>query len=208
MDGRTFGSPMAAATVATNACGSVGEQIVRGSHIRLFQDVRESIQRSTEVRGTGTVELLGPRGNVVGTGVLQDSIKCGMELNAVKLCPFEVAVQVIRVLKESMWIREIIGEWLGQCVGFVIRWRRADVRSVSGGTSNVAESGAGHNFSFPSPAGSDFEFEDEDTGNGDSSDPSYREEGTNGAQSMSPMTEALQYTAGTVPIPDGLPTSG
>jgi hypothetical protein len=47
------------------------------------------------VRGTGTVELLGLGGNVVGTGVLQDNIKCGMELNAVKLCPFEVAVQVV-----------------------------------------------------------------------------------------------------------------
>ena len=33
----------------------------------------ESIQRSTEVRGMGIVELLGPRDNVVGTGVLQDT---------------------------------------------------------------------------------------------------------------------------------------
>jgi hypothetical protein len=70
MDGRAFGSLVAAATVATNACGSVGERIVRGSRIRLFQDGRESIQRSTEVLGTGTVELLGPGGNVVGMGVL------------------------------------------------------------------------------------------------------------------------------------------
>jgi hypothetical protein len=102
MDGRAFGSPVAAATVATNACGSVGERVVQGSRIRLFQDVRESIQRSTEVRGTGTVELLGPGVNVVGTGVLQDNIKYGMELNAVKLYPFEVAVQVVQVLDESM----------------------------------------------------------------------------------------------------------
>jgi hypothetical protein len=84
------------------ACRSVGERIVRGSRIRLFQDVRESIQRSTEVLGTGTVELLGPGGNVVGLGVLQDNIKCRMELNTVKLCPFEVAVQVVQVLDESM----------------------------------------------------------------------------------------------------------
>jgi hypothetical protein len=55
-----------------------------------------------EVRGTGRVELLGPGDNVVGTGVLQDNIKCGMELNAVKLCPFEVAVQVLQVLDESV----------------------------------------------------------------------------------------------------------
>jgi hypothetical protein len=71
------------------------------------------------------VELLGPGDNVVGTGVLQDNIKCGMELNAVKLCPFEVAVQVVRVLEESVWTWEIVGERLGQCVGFVIRWRSA-----------------------------------------------------------------------------------
>jgi hypothetical protein len=160
------------------------------------------------VRGTGTVELLGPGGNVVGMGVLQDNIKCGMELNTVKLCPFEVAIQVVQVLDESVWTGEIVGEWLGQCVGFVIRWKRADVRSVSGGTSSVAESGAGQNFSFPSPTGSDFEFEDEDTSNGDSSDPSHREEGTSRARSMSPMTEASQRTAGMVPVPDGLPTGG
>jgi hypothetical protein len=127
MDGRAFGSPVAAAIVATNACGSVGERVVRGSRIKLFQDARESIQRSTEVRGTGIVELLGPGDNVVGTGVLQDNIKYGMELNAMKLCPFEVAVQVVQVLDESVWTGEIVGEQLGQCVGFVIRWRRADV---------------------------------------------------------------------------------
>jgi hypothetical protein len=95
------------------------------------------------VQGTSTVELLRPGDNVVGTGVLHDNIKCRMELNAVKLCPFEVAVQVVRVLEESVWTREIVGEQLGQCVGFVIRWRRADVQSVSRGTSSIAESGAG-----------------------------------------------------------------
>jgi hypothetical protein len=70
MDGRAFGSPVAVATVATNACGSIGNGVVRGSHIRLFHDGRESMQRSTEVLGTGEVELLGPGGNVVGMGVL------------------------------------------------------------------------------------------------------------------------------------------
>ena len=54
-----------------------------------------------------------------------------------KLCPFEVAVQIVHVLEESVWIGEIVGEWLGQCVGFVIRWRRADVPSVSGGMSTL-----------------------------------------------------------------------
>jgi hypothetical protein len=160
------------------------------------------------VQGTGTVELLGMGDNVVGTGVLQDNIKYGMELNVVKLCPFEVAVQVVQVLDESVWTGEIVGEWLGQCIGFVIRWRRADVRSVSGGTSSVASSGAGQNFSFPSRTWSNFEFEDEDTCNGDSSDPSHREEGTSAARSMSPITEASQCTVAMVPVPNGLPTGG
>src|SRR5450759_3782370 len=88
----------------------------------------------------------------------------------------------------------------------VIRWRRADVRSVSGGMSSVGESGAGQNFSFPSVVGAEFEFEDDDTGNGGSTDPSHREEDSSGTRSMSPMTEASQCTAGTVPVPDGLPT--
>jgi hypothetical protein len=208
MDGRAFGSPVVAATVATNAYGSVGERVVRGSRIRLFHDGRESMQRSTEVPGTGEVELLGTGDNVVGTGVLQQNIKCGMELNAVKLCPFEVAVQVVQVFDESVWTREIVGERLGQCVGCAIRWMRANVRSVSVGTSTVAGSGAGQNFSFPSPGRSEFQFEDEDTGNGDSSDPSHREEGTSATRSMSPMTEASHCTVGTVPVPDGLPIGG
>jgi hypothetical protein len=148
MHGRAFGSLVAVATVATNACGSVGERVVRGSCIRLFQDGRESIQKSTEVPGTGTVEFLGPGGNVVGTGVLQDNIKYGMELNAVKLCPFEVAVQVVQVLDESVWIGEIVGEWLGQCVGFVMRWRRADVRSISGGRLALRNLVRGRTFLF------------------------------------------------------------
>ena len=48
----------------------------------------------------------------------------------------------------------------------VIRWRRSDIRSVSGGMSSVGESSAGQNFSFPSITGSEFEFEDEDTAMG------------------------------------------
>ena len=204
-DGRAFGSPVATATMATNACGSVGERIIRCSCIILFQDARESIQRSTEVQGIGIVELLGSGDNVVGTGVLQDNIKCGMELNALKLCPFEVVVQVVQVLEESMWTGEIVGEQLGQCVGLVIRWRRAEVRSVSGGMSSNGESGARQNFSFPSVARLEFEFEDEHTSNGDSTDPSHAEEDSNGTRSMSPMTEASQCIAGTVPVPDGLP---
>ena len=148
-NGRAFGNPVAAATVATNACGSVGEQIIRRNRINLFQDARESIQRSTKVRGRATLELLGLGGNVVGTEALQDNIKYGMELNTVKLCLFEVAVQVVQVLEESVWTGEILGEWLGQCVGFVLCWRRVDVQSVSTETSNVGESDANRTSLFP-----------------------------------------------------------
>ena len=199
---------MVAAIVATNAYRSVGEQIVGRSCISLFHDARESIQRNTKVQGKGTVELLGLGDNVVGMGILQDNIKSAMELNAVKLCPFEVAVQVVQVLEEFVWTGEIVREQLGQCIGFVICWRKADVQSVLGGTSSIVESGVGQNFSFPSLIGLDFEFKDEDTGNGDSSDPSHCEEGTSGALNMSPMTEASQYTAGIVPVVDGLPIVG
>jgi hypothetical protein len=113
-----------------NGCQSIWQPCGRGDlghqcmwKCRGANNTRQSYQtisgctginpESTEVRGTGTVELLGPRDNVVGTGVLQDNIKCGMELNAVKLCPFEVAVQVVRVLEESVWTGEIVGEQLG-----------------------------------------------------------------------------------------------
>ena len=119
------------------------------------------------------MELLGQGDNVVGKGILQENIKCRMELNAVKLCPFEVAIQVARVIEKSVWTGKIVGERLGQCIGFVIHWRRADVRSVSRRTSNIGESGVGQNFSFPSLAGSDFEFED-------SSDLSHCEENSSG----------------------------
>jgi hypothetical protein len=46
------------------------------------------------VRGTGTVELLGPGDNVVGTGILQDNIKYGMEL---KVCTLSFYKYIIKV---------------------------------------------------------------------------------------------------------------
>ena len=205
-DGRVFSSFVAAAIVATDACGSVRERIVRRSCISLFQDAKESIQRSMEVQGRGTMELLGLGGYVVGTRILQENIKCGMQLNAVKLGPFEVVVQVVRVIGESVWTGEIVEEQLEQCIGSIIRWRRADVRSVSGGMSSIGESGARQNFSFPSLTRSDFEFEDGDTCNGDSSDPPHRKENSSGTRSMSPMTKASQCTRGSVPVLHGLPT--
>jgi hypothetical protein len=95
MDGGAFKSPMAAANIANSAIASVGEWTIQGSCIKLFQDSTESIHRSTKVREIGTVELLESGGNVVGTGVIDGNIKCGMELNGVKLCPSEVVVLLL-----------------------------------------------------------------------------------------------------------------
>ena len=64
----------------------------------------------------------------------------------------------------------------------------------------------GQNFAFPSHTRSNFEFEDDNIGNRDSTNPSHLEEGTSGAQSMSPMVEALQSVVGIVPVADGLST--
>jgi hypothetical protein len=132
MDGGAFGSPVAATNVANSAIVSVGERIIRGSRIILFQDPTESTHRSTEVREIGTVELLGSGGNVVGTGVIDGNIKYSMDLNVVKLCPSEVAVWVVEISDGSVWIGEIVGERLGQCIGLVIRWKRALLQIVEG----------------------------------------------------------------------------
>jgi hypothetical protein len=112
-DGRAFGSPIANLNAASVAIGSVEHIIVRANRIRLFQDPNESIHRSTQLRERGIIELLGLGENVVGTGVINENIKCGMELNAMKLCPSEVAVRIVEVRDGSVWTGEIVGEWLG-----------------------------------------------------------------------------------------------
>jgi len=47
------------------------------------------------------MELLNEEGNIVGIGVVDGSIKCGMELNNLKLFPFEVVVCVSWVIDET-----------------------------------------------------------------------------------------------------------
>ena len=49
------------------------------------------------------MELLNANNIVVGTGVIESSLKCRMELNAVKLCLFEVAIRVVHVYDGSVW---------------------------------------------------------------------------------------------------------
>jgi hypothetical protein len=112
-DGGAFRSLVANLNVTSVAIGSVGHRIVRANRIRLFQDPSESTHQSTQLRERCTVELLGLGENVVGTGVINENIKCGMELNAVKLCPSEVAVRVVEVRNGFVWTGEIVGERLG-----------------------------------------------------------------------------------------------
>jgi hypothetical protein len=164
------------------------------------------INQSREVqKSKGMVDLLGPCGTVVGTGVVQGNIKSGMELHGVKLCPFEVAVQVVRVVDESVWTVEILGERLGQCAGLVIRWRRAAIRNVEGGRSSAMESSEGQNFSFPTTVQLGLEFEEEGISNDGSSGPSNPEVLISGAGSTSPNPSPSHSTADRVPVVDGLP---
>ena len=70
---------------------------------------------------TPMVELLSEGGNIVGIGAVDNSIKCGMELNHVKLFPSEVAVRVSRVVDEMVWTGELVEERLARCLGLVIQ---------------------------------------------------------------------------------------
>jgi hypothetical protein len=101
--------------------------------------------------------------NVVGTGVIIKNIKCGMELNAVKLCPSEVAIRVVEVRDGSVWTGEIVGERLGQCVGLVIQWKRSLLRNLEGRRVSLGESSEGQNFSFPTLVVPEYDFDEEET---------------------------------------------
>jgi hypothetical protein len=111
----------------------------------------------------GTVELLGLGENVVGMGVINENIKCGMELNAMKLCPFEVAVRIVEVRDGSVWTGKIVGERLGQCVGLVIRWKRSLLRNLEGSRVSLRESNEGQFFSFPALVVPEYDFDEEET---------------------------------------------
>jgi hypothetical protein len=153
------------------------------------------------------LELLGSGGNVVGRGVIDGNIKCGMELNAVKLCPSEVAVWVVEVSDGFVWTREIVGERLDQCVDLVIRWKRALLQIIEGRRVSVGESSEGHNFSFPALVVPEFEFEEGDTSiSYDNGPPSLLEGGFNSVGNTSPLTEGSHSSTGTVPVVDGLST--
>lgn len=137
MDGRAFGSPVAAVNAMTRPPRSVGERIIRATRIRLFQEPSPSTQQGAEVRERGIVELLNANNIVVGTGKIDNSLKCGMELNAVKLCPFETAIRVVDVYDGSVWTGELVGERLSECVGHTIRWEKARIRTIEGTSASI-----------------------------------------------------------------------
>ena len=75
--------------------------------------------------------------------MIDGNIKCGMKLNVVKMCPSEVAVRVVEVSDGIVWTGKIVGEWLGQCIGLVIRWKKALLQSIEEKQVSIGESSKG-----------------------------------------------------------------
>jgi hypothetical protein len=188
MDGGAFGSFVAAVNVANTAIGSVGYRIVRASRIKLFQDPTRSTHQSTQVPERGIVEL-----------------KCGMELNAVKLSPSEVAIRVMQVSDGFVWTGEIVGERLGQCIGFVIRWKRTLLRILEGRPVSIGEPSEGQNFSFPALVVLEHEFEEGDTSINYNNGLPHLHGDSGSARNTSPLTEGSHCSTCNVPVVDGLP---
>ena len=69
------------------------------------------------------MDLLNEDMSIVGRGIIDESIKCEMELNEVKLFPSEIAVRVMLLEDNMHWTGELVGERLGQCKGLIIRWK-------------------------------------------------------------------------------------
>ena len=205
MDGRAFGSPVAAVNATTCAPRSVGERIIRATRIQLFQEPCLSAQQGTEVGERGMVELLNANNIVVGTGMINNNFKCGMELNAVKLCPFEVAIRVVHVYDGSVWTGELVGERLNECVGLTIRWEKARVRTIEGTSTSIGQSSGGQNFSFLAAVASQFEFEDEVMPSNHSNSVSNTPEDSDTMWNMSPLTEGSRCSTEEIPRVDGLP---
>ena len=112
-----FGSPVGFNTIATTTVPtqqrSLGERLVRVVRGRLFEEDDRPHVSGEATTISGVVELLGDDGCVVGIGVVDTNITCGIELHQVNLCPFEVAVCVTRALDETKWIGEVVEKLLG-----------------------------------------------------------------------------------------------
>ena len=98
MDSNAFASPVVVRNVEagleTERLG-VGERIVRRVICTsLFPEAATHYVHTENQYRTPIVEFLSEGGNIVGIGAVDNSIKCGMELNHVKLFPSEVVVRV------------------------------------------------------------------------------------------------------------------
>ena len=76
------------------------------------------------------MELLDDESNVVGKGMVQNNFTCGMELHDVKLRLSEVVVCITHVVDGSKWVGKLVGEFLCDCVGEIVRWRCIQVRCI------------------------------------------------------------------------------
>ena len=114
MDSSAFGSPIVVwnveAGLETELLG-IGERIVRRViRTSLFPEAATHSVHIENQHRTPMLELLSEGGNIVGIGAVDNSIKCGMELNHVKLFPSEVVVRVSHVVDEMVSIGELVGE--------------------------------------------------------------------------------------------------
>ena len=106
MDSSAYGSLVVVRNIVagleTERLG-VGETIVRRvALMSLFLEAtRHSVHTENEHRAL-IVELLSEGGNIVGIGEIDNSMKCRMELNHVKLFPSKVVVHVSRVVDEMV----------------------------------------------------------------------------------------------------------
>lgn len=207
MNNGAFGSPVVNANAANNATPSltVGQRIYRACTARLFDDANTSVHPRAKTPQTGTVELLGIGGNIVGKGVIDENIKCGMELHAVKLCPSEVAVKVVHVVDGTAWTGELVGEQLQQCLGLVIRWERAHIRAAEPVIATSVESGEGQNFSFQTVVAPQYEFHEEDISLNPSDDSPNTPLQSSSRDGVSPATQESQCSLDNMTCIEGLP---
>ncbi|HYP42797.1 MAG TPA: hypothetical protein VEQ18_02130 [Candidatus Nitrosocosmicus sp.] len=112
-------------------------------------------------RPDGVVELLIEDDMLVGQGFVDQTYQPGMELHYLKLTPDEVAVCVTEVFQGSLWVDEVVGERLEQCVGLVIRWNASKLRKILGSPQRNFGLQEGQQFTFPNVGISAFDFDDE-----------------------------------------------
>jgi hypothetical protein len=98
-----------------------------------------------------------------------------------------------------------VGECIGQCVGLVIRWKRALLRTLEGRPISIGESSKGQFFSFPTLVVQEHEFEERDTFISYNNGPPHPHGNFGIVGNTSPLTEGSYCSIGNVPVVNGLP---